>query len=85
MRNLSTRILMPLLAACLLHANAGVAAELTATEQKIVAAVKARSGAALQFLESTVNVNSGTMNFAGVREVGRMFRAELDQLGFTSR
>lgn len=85
MKNLSTRILMPLLAACILHANAGVAAELTTTEQKIVAAVKERSGAALQFLESTVNVNSGTMNFAGVREVGRMFRAELDQLGFTTR
>ena len=85
MQTLSTRLLLPLLAACLFHANAGVAAELTATEQKIVAAVKERSGAALQFLESTVNVNSGTMNFTGVREVGRMFRAELDQLGFTTR
>jgi glutamate carboxypeptidase len=85
MRNLSTRFLMPLLAACILHAGAGVAGDLTATEQKIVAAVKERSAAALQFLESTVNVNSGTMNFAGVREVGKQFGAELDLLGFTTR
>ncbi len=85
MRTLPPQFLMPLLAACLLHASVGIAGELTATEQKIVAAVKERSAAALQFLESTVNVNSGTMNFAGVREVGKMFRAELDQLGFTTR
>jgi glutamate carboxypeptidase len=32
-----------------------------------------------------VNINSGTMNFAGVRRVGDAFRAELDALGFTTR
>jgi glutamate carboxypeptidase len=60
-------------------------AELTVKEQEIVAAVKARAPAALQFLERTVNVNSGTMNLEGVREVGKMFRAEFDQLGFTTK
>jgi glutamate carboxypeptidase len=59
--------------------------ELSAVEQRIVAAVKARSPAALQFLERTVNVNSGTMNFAGVRETGRLFGDELTALGFTTR
>jgi len=37
---------------------------------------------ALQLLERTVNVNSGTMNFAGVREVGEMFRHAFEPLGF---
>ena len=60
-------------------------AGLSATEERIAAAVKERSPAALQLLESTVNVNSGTMNADGVREVGRMFRGEFDRLGFTTR
>src|SRR5437773_6369545 len=73
------------LTALLALVAADAAAALTAAEQQIVAAVKERSVAALQFLERTVNVNSGTLNPEGVREVGRMFRAEFDQLGFTTR
>ena len=37
--------------------------------------------AAQVFLEQIVNVNSGTMNHAGVREVGRMFEREFSSLG----
>ncbi|MBE9537512.1 MAG: M20/M25/M40 family metallo-hydrolase [Proteobacteria bacterium] len=33
-------------------------------------------------LERVVNINSGTMNFPGVRQVGDVFSAELDALGF---
>src|SRR5437016_10185346 len=73
------------LAALLALLAADAAAAITGAEQRIVAAVKERSDAALQFLERTVNVNSGTLNPEGVREVGRMFRAEFDQLGFTTR
>jgi Acetylornithine deacetylase/Succinyl-diaminopimelate desuccinylase and related deacylases len=72
-------------AAFVLYATPLTAAELSATEQKIVAAIKERSDAALKFLEQTVNVNSGTMNHDGVREVGKMFRMEFDQLGFATR
>lgn len=57
-------------------------AQLSAPEQAIVAAVKARSPDALRLLERAVNVNSGTMNQEGVREVGKIFRAEFDQIGF---
>jgi glutamate carboxypeptidase len=32
-----------------------------------------------------VNINSGTLNLAGVREVGEVLRRELDALGFTTR
>jgi glutamate carboxypeptidase len=38
----------------------------------------------LALLERVVNINSGTHNFDGVREVGRLFRAELSALGFTT-
>jgi glutamate carboxypeptidase len=61
------------------------AAGLSDTEKSIVEAVKSRNAAALQLIERTVNVNSGTMNFEGVREVGRIFRAEFDALGFGTR
>jgi glutamate carboxypeptidase len=56
-----------------------------ATEQAIARAVEARSAAALVLLERIVNINSGTMNFAGVRDVGAALRTELDALGFTTR
>ena len=61
------------------------AAELSPTEQRIVAEVKAQSAQALVLLERSVNINSGTMNPAGVREVGQLFRQEFDQLGFRTR
>ncbi|RJG11292.1 M20/M25/M40 family metallo-hydrolase [Massilia cavernae] len=59
--------------------------QLSPAEQRIVAEVKANSAAALGLLERSVNINSGTMNHAGVREVGALFRKELDQLGFATR
>lgn len=40
---------------------------------------------AILLLERVVNINSGTMNQEGVREVGRIFRKELDDLGFATR
>lgn len=35
-------------------------------------------------LEKSVNINSGTMNFDGVREVGNLFISELDAIGFST-
>ena len=54
-------------------------------EQRIVAAVDRHNDAGLALLERVVNINSGTMNLAGVRKVGDLFRAELDALGFATR
>ena len=68
-----------------LSAGAAGAQQLSPIEERIVAEVKARSPAAIELLERSVNINSGTMNHAGVREVGKVFRHELDQLGFTTR
>jgi len=58
---------------------------LSATERAIARAVDQRNAQALALLERVVNINSGTMNFEGVRRVGDAFRAELDALGFTTR
>jgi glutamate carboxypeptidase len=55
------------------------------TETKMVAAVDQDTGRTVDLLERLVNVNSGTMNFKGVEEVGRLMRAELEPLGFTVR
>jgi len=58
---------------------------LSAPEQAIVRAVDTHNAQALALLERLVNINSGTMNFAGVRAVGDILRTQLDSLGFTTR
>ncbi len=58
---------------------------LSALEARITRAVDAHNPAALALLERLVNINSGTQNFAGVRQVGVILRAHLDSLGFTTR
>ena len=58
---------------------------LNATERRIAAAVDARNAQALALLERVVNINSGTMNFDGVRKVGDAFKVELDALGFATK
>ena len=60
-------------------------ASLAPPERAIVQYVDAHTSDAIALLERAVNVNSGTQNFAGVREVGRIFAAEFDALGFTTR
>jgi len=57
-------------------------AELDPTESAIVRAVDARAEEAIGLLERIVNINSGTMNLEGVREVGAVLRSEFESLGF---
>ena len=58
---------------------------LTAAERALARAVDQRTALAIALLERIVNINSGTMNFAGVRQVGELLRARLDALGFRTR
>jgi glutamate carboxypeptidase len=85
-----TRIALAVVAAAVLlgaplarDARAGSA--LDADERRIVAAVDRGVPAALALLERAVSVNSGTQNFAGVRETGRLFAPEFEKLGFRVR
>ncbi|HEY0651115.1 M20/M25/M40 family metallo-hydrolase, partial [Phenylobacterium sp.] len=61
------------------------AAPKDAAEAKMVAAVEADHDRNVKLLEALVRVNSGTMNLAGVEQVGRMLTPEFEQLGFTVR
>ncbi len=60
-------------------------AQLSDAEQRVVAAIKGRTPAALELLEQSVRINSGTLNPEGVRAVGDIYQAELDALGFKTR
>jgi len=60
-------------------------AALSAAEKKMAAMVDAEQARSIALLEKLVNVNSGTMNLAGVEQVGRMMRTELEPLGFDVR
>ena len=60
-------------------------AALNPVETRIAAEVDAGQAEALALLETVVNINSGTMNFAGVREVGRVFEDEFAGMGFDTR
>ncbi len=51
-------------------------------ERKIIKAVDQHTENAINLLKTSVNINSGTMNFEGVKEVGSLFQNELDKLGF---
>jgi glutamate carboxypeptidase len=48
----------------------------------IAAFVDAHDADAVALLERLVNINSGTRNVEGVRDVGRIVRGELDAVGF---
>jgi glutamate carboxypeptidase len=58
---------------------------LSPVEHRILRAAEAEVPATLSLVERTVNVNSGTLNVAGVRKVGEFYRPLLESLGFTVR
>jgi glutamate carboxypeptidase len=58
---------------------------LSAQQQALVRAVDDGNSAAIGLLERVVNINSGTLNLAGVRQVGQVFRGEFDALGFKTQ
>ncbi|MEJ2151457.1 MAG: M20/M25/M40 family metallo-hydrolase [Gemmatimonadota bacterium] len=61
------------------------AQELSPVEQAIVTHVESHAAGAETLLERIVNMNTGTMNHVGIREVGSILRQEFDALGFSTR
>ena len=55
------------------------------TETIIINAIDANYASAHSLLEQVVNINSGSLNIAGVREVGGVFMREFAALGFSTR
>ena len=58
------------------------AQKLTRTEKKILKNVEANNTEAIEFLKQIVNINSGTMNHEGVKEVGLVFKEAFDNIAF---
>ncbi len=56
-------------------------AQLNKTEQQLVKSVDAHNAYHTELLKKIVNMNSGTMHFAGVKAVGEVLKAEFDKLG----
>ena len=61
------------------------ASPLTRTEAEVRDWIGAHREEQIGVLERLVNQQSGTLNVAGVRAAGAIFRAELDGLGFTTK
>ena len=70
---------------CLLLSVLGLTglAQLSAPEKKAIAYINSNMSKALQLLIESVNINSGTLNIAGVKKVGDLYAQELKKLGFT--
>ncbi len=61
------------------------AQKLNKDEKKIISTVDQQMPEAIGFLEKIININSGTNNLEGVKEVGMVFKKELDAMGFVSQ
>jgi glutamate carboxypeptidase len=84
MRNSSRHLIY---AALIASVPTGLAAQapLDATERAATDAVDRRNADALALLVRLVNINSGTNNVPGVKQVGDVLRAQFDSLGFRTR
>ncbi|UII25651.1 M20/M25/M40 family metallo-hydrolase [Fulvivirga maritima] len=55
------------------------------TEKKIIKTIDQNTEYYTNLLKEAVNINSGTMNFEGVHQVGELFKKELEALGFEAQ
>ena len=60
------------------------AQKISEIEKKIINHVKTNATQTEKFLEQVVNINSGTLNHEGVKQVGQIFRKEFEDMGFTT-
>tara|TARA_R110000868_G_scaffold21640_11_gene89847 strand:- start:13740 stop:15035 length:1296 start_codon:yes stop_codon:yes gene_type:complete len=62
----------------------GYSQKLSKTEKKIIKSIEKNNTDARVFLEKVVNINSGTLNLGGVKEVGMVFKDAFDAINFKS-
>lgn len=65
-------------------ANSIFSQSLSATEQNIISYVNEHMTDAEKLLREVVNINSGTLNKAGVKKTGEIFSREFTKTGFTT-
>ena len=66
----------------LLNPAAIFSQKISTTELKIIKTIETNNEEAINFLEKIVNINSGTMNHKGVKQVGMVFRDAFDEIDF---
>ena len=66
----------------LLISNLTFPQKLTRTEKKIISSIEKNNIEAIEFLKEVVNINSGTMNHDGVKQVGMVFKNAYDNIKF---
>lgn len=59
--------------------------QLSKKEKEILSVIDKHYDESLSFLKQAVNINSGTNNLKGVREVGALFEAEFKKLGLETK
>ncbi|MTI87778.1 MAG: M20 family metallopeptidase [Balneolaceae bacterium] len=79
-----TKFITSIICFCIISITA-FAQGLSDKEKEILARIDANHAEALEFLETNVNINSGTMNFEGVRKVGDNYHDAYEALGFETR
>jgi glutamate carboxypeptidase len=62
-----------------------IAADLSKAEAQIAKRISSNLPESIKLLEEIVNINSGTMNFEGVRAVGQRLKVEFEQVGFDTQ
>lgn len=62
--------------------NSLLAQQLSPVERELLSTIDKNYQETVALLEETVNINSGTFNLEGVREVGRVFEREFAKIGF---
>lgn len=77
-----SKLTLSLLALISYHTGFG---QLSKIEKKIVQSVEMNNNTDIQLLKEIVNINSGTMNFEGVKEVGMRLKGEFEALGMEVR
>jgi glutamate carboxypeptidase len=63
---------------------ANVSQGLSKEEQQVMAWIDAHMPQAIELLKESVNINSGTLNIAGVKKVGALFAKEFEKAGFAT-
>lgn len=70
---------------CVFSLSTHMAFAKTPIEVNIVNHLNKNMPVAMQQLEQVVNINSGTLNIAGVKQVGKVFSRYFDEIGFDTR
>jgi glutamate carboxypeptidase len=65
--------------------NTNTSTALNKEEQKVIDYIDANMPRAIALLKESVNINSGTLNIAGVKKVGEIFAREFEKANFKTK